>query len=179
MSDQTFGGYEHDINTTSLGKAPANTGISLFDELLEEAKKPQDFTETFNVKGRDGFTITFDLDFGSRDIRRWNKLGQGRRKSTSDADQRIICGAMLVEQNTGIFKDGQQIMAPNGEELTFGHKAFIDAFTKDMFVKTATDAVMSFLGEGQAFSLCDALTELAGFGDKVDPLDAPVDPING
>jgi len=176
MSETTFGGYgtETATNTTPNSATP-DAGLSIFDELLAEADTEQDFTETFAIRGRDGWTASFSTDFGSRDIKRWANLGQGKRKRVQDADQRLIAGSCIVEQNNGLYKNGVQAFDSQGDPLTFRHQAFIDAYAKDAFVKTAIDAVVKFMGEGQMFSMNASLYELAGFGDDV----TPVDPTNG
>jgi|GEM_PF-6919955 len=176
MSESTFGGYATETEPTSnASAAPAEAvaGLSIFDEILQEADVEQDFEEFFNVRGRDGITVSFNTDIGSRDIKRWADLGQGKRKRSKDADQRLIAGSCIVERNTGIYKNGVQAVDGTGEPLTFRHKAFIDTYAKDVFVKTAIDAVVKFMGEGQMFSMNAALYELAGFGDDIAPWTLP------
>jgi hypothetical protein len=179
MSTPVFGDYSNEATTipdhaaaTARAVAPAT---SLFDDLKAEAQKELDTDVTFAVRGREGYTITFDSQISSKEIVRWSKNAQGKKKRAEDADRRLVAGACIVEKNTGIYKNGEPVVDEEGDILTFRSWPFIDLFAGDNAAPTSIDSVIKFMGEGQMFSLNDALLAEAGYGDDI----APVDPTNG
>jgi hypothetical protein len=161
------------VDTPPPARHAADGGESLFDELLGLADEEVHNFQKFPVKFRKGgYVLEFDCIIGEPEIKRYRAASMGKRKKLEDADRSVGSAMILIEKNTGIYKqiDGElkKVLTPEGDELLLGHEKFLSAFGKGQL---AQFAVRKFLGDAETNTIGDAVLKAAGWTEDLEPLD--------
>jgi hypothetical protein len=168
-------------NAEELGYAPVATAPargahaaneSLFDELLGLAEEEVTNIQRFPVKYRKGgWVLEFDCIISEADIKRYRKGALNGRKKLEDADRSVGSAMILIEKNTGIYKqdDGDlKQVEVDGEPVLLGSTEFLSAFGKG---SNAHVAIRKFLGDAETNTIGDAVLKAAGWSEDLEPLD--------
>jgi hypothetical protein len=153
------------------------TGIGDDDDLLALFK--QDMAEElaiddveFTHKHRPSYKMKFGTDLNQRQLLAWQRrcIIPGR-KAGENIDQMKLCGIILSNLNTGIWRNGERLFDSTGEPLTFRCPEMWNALGAD----DAVEAVQRFfVRDGYLQAVTESVLTACGFADDVAP-----DPTDG
>lgn len=160
MTDSTF-------NVGPDGSATDSTArTSLLDQFKADmAADAPDVDVLVPHKYRKGYAMRFHTDLPTRQLTRFQKqCVTDRRKG--ELDQIKLSAIILGNLCTAIVKDGEELLDPAGNPVTFGSRFFLDAMGHD----EAVDAIQTFMvRDGFLLAVAEEMLKQCGYDDEVVP----------